>query len=312
VIEKSQILTSRDILVSELKACGMKGDGRHKTCLCPFHEDKNDSCSIYQNKTGVWRFKCHACGIGGDIFNCRAKRTGKTIKEVMSDFGSDLPTNFTPSSSCSKTQFVKKPRTGYKTCREAASRLDFVLEKDGYKRKKAYFYIGSTGPVGVVVRYERPGEAKPEKTFRQITLHPDGLWRNDGVGIEKWPLYLFPQIMDAKNCGKEIVIAEGEKAAEALVKAGFNATTTCGGAGKANKTDLAPLAGASVVIWPDADEAGKKHAADLLARLAALTPPAVVRVLDVSGLPPKADAADFSTDEISSFLTLILSQRTSP
>ena len=45
------------------------------------------------------------------------------------------------------------------------------------------------------------------------------------------------------------------------------ATTSSGGAGAAGKTDWSPLAGRTVLIWPDADEAGLKYAGDVAKRL---------------------------------------------
>ena len=69
-----------------------------------------------------------------------------------------------------------------------------------------------------------------------------------------------------------VVICEGEKAAEAAAAIFPNsiATTSSGGAGSASKTDWMPLAGRSILIWPDHDAAGEKYAREVAAILAAL------------------------------------------
>ena len=69
-----------------------------------------------------------------------------------------------------------------------------------------------------------------------------------------------------------VVICEGEKAAEAAAAIFPNsiATTSSGGAGAATKTDWTPLAGRSVLIWPDHDAAGEKYAREVAGMLAAL------------------------------------------
>ena len=69
-----------------------------------------------------------------------------------------------------------------------------------------------------------------------------------------------------------VVICEGEKAAEAAaaIFPKSIATTSSGGAGAAAKTDWTPLAGRSILIWPDHDAAGEKYAREVATILAAL------------------------------------------
>src|SRR5262249_52963802 len=67
----------------------------------------------------------------------------------------------------------------------------------------------------------------------------------------------------AKNAGSLVVIVEGEKCADAAgeVFPDSFVTTSPGGARAANKADWKPLAQTKeVVIWPDADAAGRAYA----------------------------------------------------
>jgi hypothetical protein len=71
-----------------------------------------------------------------------------------------------------------------------------------------------------------------------------------------------------------VVVTEGEKAADALLRLGIAAAGIVTGA-KATPSDdsLRPLLGRSVVLWPDADDAddaGERHMTRIATRLVAL------------------------------------------
>lgn len=72
------------------------------------------------------------------------------------------------------------------------------------------------------------------------------------------PLYNLPGILQSAR----VVVCEGEKAAQSLIDRGICATCVMGGSNSPlERTDLEPLRGREVVIWPDADEPGRKFAA---------------------------------------------------
>ena len=102
------------------------------------------------------------------------------------------------------------------------------------------------------------------------------------------PLYNLPGIVKAQ----EVILVEGEKCAEALIKLGFCATTAMGGSNApAQKTDWSPLNGKNVLIWPDNDEPGFKYAG--AAAEAIRTAGGAPRILEIpGGKPLKWDAAD--------------------
>jgi len=60
--------------------------GRNKKALCPFHDDKNPSLS-FKNQ----RFKCFACGAGGDVIDLVGYLTNtvplETVKELNQTYG---------------------------------------------------------------------------------------------------------------------------------------------------------------------------------------------------------------------------------
>jgi hypothetical protein len=88
-----------------------------------------------------------------------------------------------------------------------------------------------------------------------------------------------------------VFIVEGEKAANRLIKEGLVATTNHGGA-KNWKPDLNKwFAGKSVVVLPDADDAGAAHAEVVIANI--FETAKQVKRVDLSGLPEKGDVVDY-------------------
>lgn len=73
---------------------------------------------------------------------------------------------------------------------------------------------------------------------------------NPGMPPERRPLYNLHRWHSLPS----VVLVEGEKCADALASIGIEATTLMGGANTTiEKTDLTPLAGKSVILWPDHD-----------------------------------------------------------
>ena len=147
-----------------------------------------------------------------------------------------------------------------------------------------YDYVDGSGRLLFqVVRY------KP-KAFAQ--RRPDGqggwIWNLEGVPRV---LYRLGEVLEAAGRGKRVYIVEGEKDADALAALGVCATTNSGGAGKWRKKYSDDLAGAHVVILPDNDEPGRKHAQAVAASLQGKA--ASVKVLALPRLPEGGDASDW-------------------
>ena len=67
--------TSESQLRSELELAGARFKGKAMHCLYPENHrngDQNPSASVYCGKDGVWRWRCQACGKGGDVFDVMA------------------------------------------------------------------------------------------------------------------------------------------------------------------------------------------------------------------------------------------------
>lgn len=132
-------------------------------------------------------------------------------------------------------------------------------------------------------------------------------------GVQPLP-YRLPalQVADLQHL---VYIVEGEKDADRLASLGLVATTNSGGAGNF-KAELAQYFSARrVVIIADNDEAGRKHAADVAAKLKGHV--AGVGILNLPGLSEKEDVSNWldcggTIDELDRLGALALAEASEP
>jgi len=121
-----------------------------------------------------------------------------------------------------------------------------------------------------------------KKEIRPLTYHVDasgrGEWKMSAFPDPR-PLYNLDLLAADQSAG--VVLVEGEKSADAAADLFPErvAMTVPGGANAVGKTNLAPLAGRDVLIWPDADEPGQRYASELVKRLHQLSPPASIKLV---------------------------------
>lgn len=162
------------------------------------------------------------------------------------------------------------------------SRYD-ELREDGYTEKKVYTYVDETGaPAHHVIRMEHP--EKP-KEFVQRAV--DGKWSIKHI---RTVLYNLPAII----ASDWVVIVEGEKDADSLIRLGLPATTNAMGASKWKPEYSEFLRGKDVVILPDNDEPGRRHADLIAGHIAGIAK--TIRVITISQLP-KGDVTDWLEQE---------------
>lgn len=110
-----------------------------------------------------------------------------------------------------------------------------------------------------------------------------------GKAVRSLPLYRVQDLATLPP-GTPVVVAEGEKACDALRSAGVIAVATYGANALPDRDVLTPLTSFTVILWPDADDPGRRHMSDLATALQALG----TTVLEVTwpDAPDKGDAAD--------------------
>ena len=146
-----------------------------------------------------------------------------------------------------------------------------------------FWYQHADGsPSFAVARYEaRDGK---KKTFLQVQRLPDGQWLWKGIKGAK-PLYHLTRIL--AHPSRQVLVVEGEKkcdAAQALLP-GLCITSFSGGNSAHEGTDMSPLDGRSVILWPDNDTVGINAMQAVAARIASQN----VKVIDPSEMPAKWD-----------------------
>lgn len=198
---------------------------------------------------------------------------------------------------CTRPQHAGDPTAKKQTDLGGMPAWLHILPRDAERLPKAdrpkpskttkYDYPGADGkPYLRAVRYDF---ADGGKTF--AVFHHDGQGRLEkGQGGRRPVLYRLPELA-AADPARPVYLAEGEKCADALAGLGLTATTNMHGAGKWRDEYAEALAGLDVVIFPDNDDPGRKHAAQAARSLFGKA--ARVRVLDLPGLPEKGDVADW-------------------
>jgi Protein of unknown function (DUF3631) len=132
-------------------------------------------------------------------------------------------------------------------------------------------------------------DGKPQKTYRQRHKTSQG-YVNSVKGIRQVP-YRLAALIEAIPRGETVFIVEGEPCADAIVAIGGVATCNAMGAGKWSD-ELTPFfQGADLVILPDNDKPGAKHGELVAEKLQGVAKR--IRILELPGLPPKGDVADW-------------------
>lgn len=257
-------------------------------CLNHGHPDRNPSCSVNLSNG---KFFCHGCKCHGDIVNLNMilgnfNTNGESLEDLEQFSGQTSP-YFAPRPSFRRVAKHKRTIDGETIVvdewkyKDALARHVFTVERIQFRLKNGSWSID-------------PKSGKPLKSYR--TRLANGAWGlPEQYKAEKLrPLYALPSLLSSPIDAKVFVV-EGEPAADALRRSGYLATTSSGGSSNPHKSDWSPLAGRSVVIWPDNDDAGLNYLQSVTTCLLNLSPsPSISRVaIEDMNLPEHGDAVDW-------------------
>jgi len=233
---------------------------------CPVHEGTSTtSLCVRESETGDALVTCFA---GCDTASVVA-RAGMTLADLFADAGYPPPPRITDFHDPAE---LPCPPSMDQAVRR---RLGPIVAE--------YLYRDATGAVRYRVTRHDP------KAFRPWHRDAGGRWVL-GLGGEAPLPYRVPELL-AADPTEPVFVVEGEKDADALAALGLVATTTVGGAGKGAPELAGALNGRRVVILPDNDEPGQRHAEGLADALQPLA--TSVRILSLSGLPARGDVSDW-------------------
>jgi putative DNA primase/helicase len=273
---RAELLARLDSLLATLFPAGRKRSG--KFFVGDVLGSPGDSLEVVLDgeKQGLWTDR--ATRDGGDIFTL-----------VAAHFGIDAHTNF-PRVLDAATELLGRapavqPRKGKK---------DAHIDDLGPATAK-WDYLDASGKlIAVVYRYDPPGR---KKEFR-----PWDARRRKMAPPDPRPLYNQPGMASAA----QVVLVEGEKCAQALIEAGIVATTAMHGANApVEKTDWSPLAGKSVLVWPDRDKPGWEYATQAAQAILSAGAKSCHVLYPPEEAPEGWDAADAVTEafDFAAFLT---------
>jgi len=247
----------------------VKSIGKDKwRALCPVHGDTHPSLDISIGNNGAVLFKCWS-------HDCSPEDIVKAIGLTMNDLWPNTPT----ATATTRNKPSQKPKTS--SGKTSSGKLTLV---------DTYYYENQSGCV--IYKVERLEDDQGKKTFRPYRLNSNGGW-DKGITDHVNPiLYKLPEVKKAISKGALVFIVEGEKDVNTVSKIEQTATTnTFGSNAKWFDYYSECLAGAHIVILPDNDTPGYKHAQKVAESVYKTA--ASVRYLILPDLPEGGDISDW-------------------
>lgn len=271
----------------------LKKAGSEYVGLCPFHNDKGPSFTLYRGAGGTWRYRCFPCGAGsegGDVidfvlaietFDAKLNDKQRIAEAVRRLTGGELPQpgeraprhiEEAPSEEDCWHPIVPAPADAPEYDPAMTYNPSRTQERKmvSYRPERVDTYRDAEGRVLLHVPRLRFGDGKKYTPAVTYCEGPEGrrLWCVK-TPPEPYPLQGLDEL--AQRPTATVLVVSGEKcraaAAEHLGPAGFVAVTWLGGDNRVDKADVTPLRGRSITFWPDADDSGRRAMALLAKRI---------------------------------------------
>lgn len=218
--------------------CDSKGRGN-----CLLHPpDKHNSFSIFQDKNGIWRFKCFHDGTTGSIVDLKALMESKSDKEALREL---------------LQEFDSKKPAPHKNMKNSKTTSKYWQEP-GMERFHIYMDLEGN-PAFMKIKYVN----NPEGRKWAIKRYTGREWKMGMGGLVPIPFNLEK----FKNHGK-IIVCEGEKDADTVnsLHTSWMATSAPFGKGNWDESLNRYFEGKGVVIFlydVGAEGEARKHAGNL-------------------------------------------------
>lgn len=253
----------------------LKRNGREFAGLCPFHSEKTPSFQVYVGSGGSQRYHCKGCQAEGDVIDFTMQWNNVDFAEACAILGGERdadpsarpaqiavkhfdhyagftygmpPANAPLIEAGKRTPKVRNPKDEQEENRSP--------EFKDYVPSMVFPYRTREGAlIGYVIRQDLPNGRKNTPAIWWMEFEGWAGWCH-GSYPEPRPLYGLDQL--ATNADWQVVVVEGEKAADALRRMlNVCVVSWIGGAAAYDKADWSPLAGRHVILWGDADQQGE-------------------------------------------------------
>ena len=245
-----------------IREFGGNRTGNKAMCKCPCHDDHTPTLKVTLED-------------GKILVHCYAGCQQKAVVDALKSRG------LWPSNDYQDTGSDRPPGVPER----------WTDKKSGFSGTftKSWEYMNATGEIiGHVARYDN-GKAKAVIPF----FTKNGETWKPGAHPEPRPLYGLDRL--AANPDAPVLIVEGEKcvaAVQDVLGDDWTVITWPGGCGAVKKADWLPLQGRLCVVWPDADEPGKKAAGTVCQCVITAEAETVTVVTPPAGVAKGWDLAD--------------------
>lgn len=290
----------------------LKKNGREWHGLCPFHQERTPSFTVNPDKGFV---HCFGCGEHHDVIGFMMLVTGVDFRQACTQLGH---TDFAPATVRQAPARLVPPDINWVAMLPVPDHAPALLDDKGWtlgiwnpkrgrfsrmRPARADAYRDAAGRLlGYVLRIEFDDGGK---------ITPTVTWCVGPDGTEQWCMRHFPRQRPlfglddlAAKPEAPVLIPEGEKCRVAGAGAlpMYAVASWPGGSKGIAYCDWSPLAGRDVVLWPDADQAGREAMLGWLDRTGLLHRGVAqhawnagaksIRMVDPDGMPKGWDIAD--------------------
>ncbi len=297
-----------------------KAGAEHEAC-CPFHQERTPSFTV-NSKKGFYH--CFGCGAHGDVIKFVQEMTGAVFADACEQLGAQ---RFLPAREGVQQETDVPPEMTWTPVIPVPGDAPELMARGGWtvplwnpKRGRTTrmkpvrvdaYHDGEGRLLGYVLR----ANITDRDTGKQKKWTPQVTWCESQGGKFAWCLQHFPVPRPllglddlAARPDAPVLLVEGEKcrAAGAAAFRAYVVMTWPGGSNGIGKVDWEPLRGRTVVLWPDADEAGDKamfgwnndagQSRPGIAQLLWERRVVALRAIDPNGMPKGWDIADACED----------------
>lgn len=289
---------------------GMKAvNGKY---CCPFHSDDTPSMSLTKGRDGTDRFKCHGCGVGGDIIEFVSRKEGidrKDLGRIVEVITGERAVQGRPPA---KVPVEPEPEPERRVTFEPIPSRRFepqwrggdlieALTVNGAKMKRqsllVHHYRDRMGALLCLTAKVQQDRGTSVLPLRLV----DRKWTWTGFKKDEvTPIYGMDRL-EAKP-RLPVLVVEGEKCVDILqpmVEDRYVVVTWMGGCKRVLDADWQQLWGRDVTLWPDYDHDGSGQAAmDALVPVLRAVQANRIAMVDLSTLKPDTHKSGYDVADM--------------